>query len=211
MEDVLEVYERPRDKHRPLVCLDEFCKQLVGEVRPPLPAAPGQPRRYDYEYVRHGCASAFVIHAPLEGRREVYLGPESRRTTRDYAKALEFIATKMFPKAEKIILVEDNLNTHDDASLYATFSPAKARRLAQRFERHHTPKHGSWLNIAECEIAALVRTALPDRIASEKEFRARLRLAVRQRNQAQIGTNWQFTTKDARIKLKKLYPSILSR
>jgi hypothetical protein len=210
MEDVLEVYQRPRDVRHPLVCLDEFCKQLVDESRTPLKARPGQPERYDYEYVRKGCASAFVISAPLEGRREVYLGPEARRTTKDYARALEFIATKMFPKAETIILVEDNLNTHDDASLYATFSPAKARRLAARFERHHTPKHGSWLNIAESEIAALVRTGLPDRIGSKLEFRSKLSAVVRRRNKAQVGTNWQFTTKDARIKLKKLYPSILS-
>jgi hypothetical protein len=209
MEDVLEVYQRPRGERYPLVCLDEFCKQLVDEVRPPLPAKPGQPKRYDYEYVRHGCASAFVLHAPLEGRREVYLGAEARRTTQDYARALEFIAMKMFPKAEKIILIEDNLNTHDDASLYATFSPAKARRLASRFERHHTPKHGSWLNIAESEISALVRTGLPERIASQKEFRDKLRAVVRRRNKVQVATNWQFTTKDARTKLKKLYPSIL--
>lgn len=210
MEDVLDVYQRPRDERHPLVCLDEFCKQLLDETRSPLPGKPGQPERYDYEYVRHGCASAFVIHAPLEGRREVYIGPTTRRTTQDYARALEFIVTKMFPKAEKIILVEDNLNTHDDASLYATFSPAKARRLAAKIERHHTPIHGSWLNIAESEIAALVRTGLPDRIASKKEFRTKLRAVVRRRNKAQVGTNWQFTTKGARTKLKKLYPSILS-
>ena len=195
MEDVLEVYQRPRDERRPLVCLDEFCKQLLDEVRKPLPAKPGQPERYDYEYVRHGCASAFVVHAPLEGRREVYLGPKARPTTQDYARALEFVATKMFPKAKKIILVEDNLNTHDDASLYATFSPTKARQLAARFERHHTPKHGSWLNIAESEIAALVRTGLPDRVASEKQFRRQLRAVVHRRNKAQFGTNSQFTTK----------------
>ena len=210
MEDVLEVYQRPRDERYPLVCLDEFCKQLVEESRTPLPAKPGQPERYDYEYVRHGCASAFVIHAPLEGLREAYIGPDSRRTARDYAHALEFIATKMFPKAEKIILVEDNLNTHDNASLYATFSPAKAQRLAARFERHHTPTHGSWLNIAESEIAALVRTGLPDRIGDDAEFRRKLRAVIRRRNKAQTGTNWQFTTKDARTKLKKLYPSLLS-
>lgn len=210
MEDVLEVYQRPRDERCPLVCLDEVCKQLVADARIAQPAKPGQPERYDYEYVRHGCASAFVISAPLEGRREVYIGPDARRTAHDYARALEFIASKMFPKAERIVLVEDNLNTHDDASLYATFPPAKARRLAARFERHHTPKHGSWLNIAESEIAALIRTGLPDRIASNKQFRSKLRAVVRRRNKAQVGTNWQFTTKDARTKLKKLYPSILS-
>lgn len=207
MEDVLEVYQRPRNKRRPLVCLDEFCKQLLDEVRPPLPLRKGHPERYDYEYVRHGSTSAFVIHAPLEGRREVYIGKEGRRTKQDYARALEFVATKMFPTATKIVLVEDNLNTHDEASLYATFPPAKARRLAQRFERHHTPKHGSWLNIAESEISALVRTGLPDRIPTQREFRRRLLAVVRRRNEAQISTNWQFTNKDARVKLRNLYPS----
>jgi hypothetical protein len=207
MEDVLEVYQRPRNKRRPLVCLDEFCKQLLDEVRPPLPLRKGHPERYDYEYVRHGSTSAFVIHAPLEGRREVYIGKEGRRTKQDYARALEFVATNMFPTATKIVLVEDNLNTHDEASLYATFPPAKARRLAQRFERHHTPKHGSWLNIAESEISALVRTGLPDRIPTQREFRRRLLAVVRRRNEAQISTNWQFTNKDARVKLRNLYPS----
>ena len=210
MEDILEVYQRPRNKHRPLVCLDEFCKQLLDEVRKPQPARPGQPERVDCEYVRKGSTSAFVIYAPLEGRREVYVGKEGRRTRRDYALALEFIATKMFPKAEKIVLVEDNLNTHDEASLYATFPPAKARRLAQRFERHHTPKHGSWLNIAESEISALVRTGLKDRISSESEFRRQLRAVVKRRNREKSSTNWQFTNKKARVKLKNLYPSTQS-
>ena len=193
MEDVLEVYQRPRDESSPLVCLDEFCKQLVEEVTEPQPARPGKAKRYDYEYIRHGSTSAFVIYAPLEGRREIYIGKEGRRTKRDYARALDYIATKIFPKAEKIVLVEDNLNTHDEASLYATFSPAKARRLAQRFERHHTPKHGSWLNIAESEISALVRTGLPDRIPTQKEFRQKLQAVARRRNSAQVSTNWQFT------------------
>lgn len=150
-----------------------------------------------------------MISAPLEGRREAYIGPDARRTAQDYARVLEYIATEMFPKAHKIVLVEDNLNTHDDASLYASFAPDKAQRLAARFERHHTPKHGSWLNIAEIEIAALIRTGLPDRIASQQEFKSKLNAVVQRRNQAQVGTNWQFTTKDARTKLKRLYPSPL--
>lgn len=210
MEDVLEVYQRPREKGRPLVCLDEFCKQLLDEVRSPLPARPGHPGRYDCEYVRHGSTSAFVIYAPLEGRREVYIGKEGRRTKQDYARALDYIATGMYPKAKKIVLVEDNLNTHDEASLYATFGAAKARRLAERFERHHTPKHGSWLNIAESEISALVRTGLSDRIPSGVEFARQLRAVVKRRNSDQISTNWQFTNKDARVKLRSLYPSIQS-
>jgi hypothetical protein len=209
MEDVLEVYQRPRNEQVPLVCVDEFCKQLLGEVRDALPAAPGMPARQDSEYVRHGSASAFVIYAPLEGRREVYLGADGRRTTQDYARALEFIATKMFPEAKKIVLVEDNLNTHCDASLYATFPPAKARQLAKRFERHHTPKHGSWLNIAESEISALVRTGLPERVESLTNFRQYLRAVVKRRNQTKATTDWQFTNEKARVKLKSLYPSFL--
>jgi len=171
MEDVLEVYARPRDPQVPLVCLDEFCKQLLKAAREPLPPRPGSPACYDYEYVRHGCASAFMIYAPLEGVREVYLGPEGRRTQQDYALALEMIATQMFPKAEKIVLVEDNLNTHRDSALYATFEPMKARALAERFERHSTPKHGSWLNMAEIEIAAFTKSCLPDRVGDLEQFR----------------------------------------
>lgn len=208
MEDVLEVYQRLRDVNRPLVCLDEFCKQLLGEVSDTLPARPGQVARHDSEYVRHGSVSAFLIYAPLEGRREVYIGPDGRRTTQDYAYALEFLATKMFPKAEKIVLVEDNLNTHRNDSLYATFPPQKARELARRFERHHTPKHGSWLNIAESEISAIVRTGLSERIESKEEFRREVTSVTKRRNKCKAKTNWQFTNEDARIKLHSLYPSL---
>lgn len=208
MEDVLEVYQRPRDEARPLVCLDEFCKQLVEESRTPLPMEPGKPVRHDYEYVRRGCASAFLIHAPLEGRTGVHIGPDGRRTAVDYARALEHIAEVMYPAAEKILLVEDNLNTHGDASLYAAFLPEKARALAERFERHHTPKHGSWLNMAEIEISALTRTALPERIGSLEEFRERCRQAVARRNAEGCRTTWQFTNHEARLKLRHLYPSV---
>lgn len=208
MEDVLEVYQRPRDGNRPLVCLDEFSKQLLGEVSPPLPARPGQVARQDSEYVRHGSVSAFLIYAPLEGRREVHIGPEGRRTARDYAHTLEFLATEMFPEAEKIILVEDNLNTHCDGSLYATFPPEKARELASRFERHHTPKHGSWLNIAESEISALVRTGLSERIESKDQLGTQLASVTTRRNGSEVKTNWQFTNEMARTKLSSLYPSV---
>lgn len=208
MEDVLEVYQRPRDESRPLVCLDEFCKQLLGEVSPALPARPGRVARQDSEYVRHGSVSAFLIYAPLEGRREIHIGPEGRRTTQDYARALEFLATEMFPQAERIILVEDNLNTHCDDSLYATFPPEKARELASRFERHHTPKHGSWLNIAESEISALARTGLSERIESKDQLRDELASVVTRRNQSEAKTNWQFTNEKARTKLSSLYPSV---
>jgi hypothetical protein len=208
MEDVLEVYQREREENRPLVCLDEFSKQLLGEVSEALPARPGLAARHDSEYVRHGSVSAFLIYAPLEGSREVYIGPDGRRTTQDYARVLEFIATRMFPNADKIVLVEDNLNTHCDASLYATFPPHKARELARRFERHHTPKHGSWLNIAESEISAIVRTGLAERIESKEDFRQQVHSVTKRRNNHKSKTNWQFTNEDARIKLRSLYPSI---
>ena len=208
MEDVLDVYHWARDERYPVVCHDEFCKQLLGEIREGRGVQPGQPARQDCEYVRHGSASAFVMYAPLEGRREVYISENGTRKTQDYAHALEYMATKMFPNAEKIVLVEDNLNTHCDASLYATFSPEKARDLAHRFERHHTPKHGSWLNIAESEISALERTGLNDRIETLDDLRQQLAAVVQRRNQCGARTNWQFRTEDARVKLPSLYPSL---
>lgn len=207
MEDVLALYAAPADPKRPLVCLDEFCKQLIGDKSAPLPTAPGHPARYDYEYVRHGCASAFMIFAPFEGVREIFITEEARRTRLDYARALEFIATEMFAEAEKIILVEDNLNTHEDASLYAAFEPAKARAIAERIERHHTPKHGSWLNISESEIAAVLTSSIDERIASQDEFRRQCQQAQVRRNQQQLTTDWRFTNNDARIKLSSLYPA----
>lgn len=210
MEDILDVYHQPRNERFPLVCLDEFCKQLLGEIRVPQGVQPGQVARQDSEYVRHGSASAFVLYAPLEGRRETYISESATRTARDYAHALEFVATQMFPDAEKIILVEDNLNTHCDGSLYATFPAKKAREIAKRFERHHTPKHGSWLNIAESEISALVRTGLADRIETSDELRKQLKAVTQRRNQNGAKTNWQFRTEDARVKLHSLYPSLQS-
>ena len=149
MEDILEVYQRPRDMKRPLVCLDEFAKQLLSETRQPQPAKPGAPLREDFEYVREGSATAFMIYAPLEGRREIFIGDTATRTSIDYAKVLEYIAEELFADADKIVLVEDNLNTHDNGSLYEAFPAERARKLVVRFERHHTPTHGSWLNIAE--------------------------------------------------------------
>ena len=207
MEDVLEVYQRPRNPGRPLVCLDEFCKQLLGEVRSPLPAKPGQPARYDCEYTREGSVTAFMLYAPLEGVREIFITEKATRTKTDYAQALKLISDEMFPDAEKIILVEDNLNTHNDGSLYTTFPPAEARRLAERFERHHTPKHGSWLDIAESEISAVLRTAISDRVDSKELFVSQCAAATKRRNRECITTNWQFKSEDSRIKLKSLYPS----
>lgn len=207
MEDILEVYQRPFDPKVPLVCLDEFCKQLLGEVATPLPAKPGCPARYDYEYVRHGSATAFMIYAPLVGTRQIFFSQNATRTKLDYAQALRLISEEMFPQAEKIILVEDNLNTHNDASLYEAFLPAQARRLAQRFERHHTPKHGSWLNIAESEISAILRTGISKRVESREIFEAQCQAVVDLRNKECRKTIWQFTCEKSRIKLESLYPS----
>jgi hypothetical protein len=208
MEDVLEVYSRPLDPNRPLVCLDEFCKQLLSEVSDPLPVAPGRPAREDYEYVREGCVSAFMIAMPLEGRREVFVGPEGRRTAIDYALALRHLAEIIHPGAERIVLVQDNLNTHGVASLYEAFPPEEARRLASRFEVHYTPKHGSWLNIAEIEISVLTRACLSRRIPSPEFFRAEISAYLARKNTDPSPTRWRFTCADARIKLASLYPQI---
>lgn len=207
MEDVLGVYKRPFDVKRPLVCLDEFCKQLLGEVAAPLPVRPGKPLRYDYEYIRKGSATAFMIYAPLVGERKIFISANATRTRVDYAGALRIISDEIFPDAEQIVLVEDNLNTHDDGSLYEAFEPSEARRLAQRFERHHTPKHGSWLNIAESEISAVLRTSISARVESRDEFEAQCEAAEAWRNRECQKTDWQFTCEDSRVKLKSLYPS----
>lgn len=207
MEDILDVYQRPEDPRFPVVCLDEFSKQLLGESRQPIPGASGRPERYDSEYIRKGSATAFLIYAPFVGTREILISEGGRRTAQDYAHVIEHLVEEMFPEAEKIILVEDNLNTHRDASLYQTFTPEKAHNLARKIERHHTPKHGSWLNIAESEIAAITKTTLPDRVGSLEEFRRLCELGKERRNQAKLITQWRFTTKDARIKLARLYPS----
>ena len=207
MEDILDVYQRLRDPKRPLVCLDEFCKQLLSEVRTPMPTKPGTPARVDSEYKREGSATAFMICAPLEGRREIFITETAKRTKIDYAYALEFLSDVMFPEAEKIVLVEDNLNIHTNGSLYKAFDPLKARRLAKRFERHFTPNHGSWLNIAESEISAVTRCSLSERIDTKEEFVSQCEAATKIRNQKAVKTNWQFTSGDARVKLKSLYPT----
>ena len=207
MEEILDVYKRPLDIKRPLVCLDEFCKQLLSEVKKPIATKPGKAAKYDSEYVREGSATAFMIYAPLVGRREIFITEDATRKKVDYALALEFLSDVMFPDAEKIVLVEDNLNTHNDSSLYEAFAPEKARRLADRFERHYTPKHGSWLNIAESEISAVTRCSIPDRVASRREFKEVCEAGAKIRNKKAVKTNWQFTTEDARVKLASLYPS----
>lgn len=207
MEDVLSVYERPFQEESPLVCLDEFCKQLLSEVSAPIPVKPGNPARYDYEYIREGSATAFMIYAPLVGVRRIFLSENATRTAIDYAEALRIISDEMFPEAEKIVLVEDNLNTHADSSLYAAFAPHEARRLAERFERHHTPKHGSWLNIAESEISAVLRTGISPRVATREQFQQQCQASQDLRNRENRKTNWRFTCQDSRIKLKSLYPA----
>ncbi len=205
MEDVLEVYARPRDPQRPLVCLDEFCKQLIGEARDVLPARSGQPARQDYEYVRHGMCSVFLAYSPLESWREVMV--TGQRTARDYAQTIRWLCDEVYPRADKIVLVQDNLNTHIPASLYEAFGPAEALRLKEKIEWHYTPKHGSWLNMAEIEIGVAQRQCLSGRIAQKAMVEQELSQWSKRRNAANATTNWQFTTADARVKLKRLYPS----
>ncbi|TQM92080.1 DDE superfamily endonuclease [Roseinatronobacter monicus] len=206
MENVLDVYTRPHDQNRPLVCLDETSKQLTRETRTPIPMQPGREARHDYEYERAGVASLFMLFAPLEGWRHVEI--RDRRTAIDYAHILRDLADLHFPYAEKIDLVQDNLNTHNPASLYEAFPPAQARRIAQRFEWHYTPKHGSWLNIAECELSVLARQCLARRIPDKTMLKAEVDAWTTNRNSQRAKTNWQFTTQDARTKLIRLYPQI---
>ncbi len=205
MEDVLEVYARPRDPDRPVICLDETSKQLIAETRTPEPAAPGRPARLDYEYVRNGTANLFMIYAPLEGWRHVKV--TDRRTAVDYAHALKDLADAHFPVAAKIVLVQDNLNTHCPASLYEAFPAAEARRLVERFEWHYTPKHGSWLDLAESELGVLAAQCLDRRIPDKPTAINEVEAWTKKRNAAKAGADWRFTTTDARIKLKSLYPS----
>jgi hypothetical protein len=204
MEDVLDVYTQPRDPEMPLVCLDETSKQLVSETRTPLPMKAGQPERADYEYERAGTANLFMLFVPLEGWRHVEV--TDRRTAIDYAQILKDLSDTHFPKAGKIALVQDNLNTHVKASLYEAFPPAEARRLAERFLWHYTPKHGSWLNMAESELGILASQCLDRRIPGKETLRKEVAAWQERRNKHQTKTDWQFTTADARIKLKRLYP-----
>jgi uncharacterized small protein (DUF1192 family) len=206
MEDVLDVYVRPPDPQRPLVCLDESSKQLVKEIRPVQPARPGHPRHYDAEYERAGVRNLFLAVAPLDGWREVQV--TERRTRSDWAAFMRRLADVVYPTAERIVVVQDNLNTHGPASFYEAYPPAEARRLAERFEFHYTPKHGSWLNMAEIELSVLSRQCLDQRIADAALLEAEVAAWGAQRNRARATIEWQFTTADARIKLKHLYPSV---
>jgi DDE superfamily endonuclease len=204
MEDVLEVYHRPFDPRRPVVCLDEAGKQLIGETRRPLPPEPGRPGRFDYEYVRNGTANLFMISEPLVGWRTVRV--TGRRTAVDFAEVLRWLAEELHPEAEKVVLVMDNLNTHKPASLYEAFPPEVARRIAERLEIHHTPKHGSWLNVAEIELSVLARQCLDQRIETAEGLRREVTAWEEPRNDRAAEVRWRFTTADARIKLRHLYP-----
>ncbi len=208
MEDVLDVYQRPRDPTRPLVCFDEGSKELHGEVRDPLPAIPGHAARFDTEYERHGTANLFLWCAPLVGQRGVTV--TERRTRLDFAEAIRDLVDVRFPQAERIVLVLDNLNTHDPASLYLAFPPAEAKRLWDKLEVHHTPKHSSWLNIAEIELSVLGRQCLDRRLPDQATLTDEVAAWVAERNAAAVTVEWQFTTADARIKLKHLYPVLAS-
>ena len=206
MEDILEVYQRPYDRQRPLVCLDESSKQLIAETRLPIAAKPGQPGRHDYEYRRNGTANLFMMFAPLEGWRHVKV--TDRHTAVDYAQVLKELSDTHFPGSAKIVLVQDNLNTHKPASLYEAFPPAEARRLVERFEWHYTPKHGSWLDMAESELGVLSSQCLDRRIPDQQVLKVEVEAWDADRNRKHARADWQFTTADARVKLRRLYPAL---
>jgi uncharacterized small protein (DUF1192 family) len=206
MEDVLEVYHRPHDPEYPVVCLDETSKQLIAETRVPIAAKPGRPARYDYEYERNGTANLFMVFAPLEGWRHVEV--TDRHTALDYARLLRQLSDEYFPGVARIVLVQDNLNTHKPASLYEAFPAAEARRLVERFEWHYTPKHGSWLDLAESELSVLSRQCLDRRIPDKQTLTEEVAAWQAERNKKHAKADWQFTTADARVRLKRLYPSL---
>jgi len=205
MEDVLETYQKPQDPDRPLVCLDETSKQLIAETCVPIPAKPGRVARHDYEYERNGVANIFMMFAPLEGWRHVKV--TDRHAAVDYGQALKELSDVHFPSAEKIVLVQDNLSTHTTASLYAAFPAEEARRLAKRFEWHYTPKHGSWLDMAESELGVLSSQCLSRRIPNKQILEREVAAWQAYRNKHHAKADWQFTTHDARVRLKRLYPS----
>jgi hypothetical protein len=206
MEDTLEVYHLPYDPDYPVVCMDESSKQLIGEVHTPIPCKPGQPMRMDDEYVRNGVVEIFMEVEPLAGRRHIAI--TEHRTRKDWAQQIKQMLDERYPDAIKVRLVMDNLNTHSIASLYETFEPREARRLAERLDIHHTPKHGSWLNMAEIELSVLKGQCLNRRIADMATMKAEVAAWERDRNNSSKRIDWQFKTDDARIKLKQLYPKL---
>jgi hypothetical protein len=205
MEDVLDVYHRPYDPKRPVVCVDETFKQLIGETREPLPPRPGAVERYDHVYVRNGTASLFLACEPLQGWRHIEVTQHRRRT--DWAGFIRSLLEGRYHDADRVVLIMDQLNTHSPASLYEAFPPEEAQRLAQRIEIHHTPKHGSWLNMAEIELSALGRQCLSRRIARANTLKRQITAWEESRNAGSARVQWQFTTQDARVKLRSLYPS----
>ena len=206
MEDVLDVYKSPYDPKRPQVCLVERPKQLIGETRAPVSMSPGKPRRYDYEYRRNGVANIFMIFEPLAGKRHVKV--TEHRTKKDWAYCIRQLVDEIYPDADNIVLVMDNLNTHKKASLYEAFEPAEAKRIADKLEIHYTPKHGSWLNMAEIEMSVMSRQCLADRMGNIQRLEGEVMSWVENRNSKDSKVDWRFTTANARIKLKKLYPII---
>ncbi len=205
MEDVLDVYQRPADPARPLVCLDETSRQLLADVRAPLPVAPGHPARHDPEYIRGGVVNCFLVTAPLQGWRDVQVS--AQRTRIDWAHCVRDLVDVHFPAAERIVLVMDQLNTHSPASLYVAFPPAEAKRIADKLDIHYTPKHGSWLNMAEIELSILQRQCLGQRFADQVAMAQAVQAWVTTRNATTSRIDWQFTTTDARTKLRRLYPT----
>lgn len=206
MEDVLRVYVRPYDPRRPQLCMDEISKQLLKDKRAALPPRPGDTEKYDYEYEREGVRNVFLICEPLTGKR--YTKVTARRTKTDWAEFMREIIDSEYPDAEKIVLVMDNLNTHSPASFYEVFPPAEAERLSEKLEIHYTPKHGSWLNMAEIELAVLAGHPLKPRIGDQATLQREVQTWQETRNTQAVKIDWRFTTADARIKLKHLYPSI---
>jgi DDE superfamily endonuclease len=206
MEDVLDVYARPHDPRRPVVCIDEGGKQLIGDVREPLPVRPGRPARVDHEYKRGGMANLFLAFEPLAGVRRIEV--TDRRTSVDFAHFARRVLDECYPGAEAVVFVLDNLSTHAPSAFYEAFEPAEARRLVNRVEWHYTPKHGSWLNVAELELSVLARQCLDRRIPDLGALRREAAAWERDRNAAVVRVDWQFTTADARTKLKRLYPSL---
>lgn len=206
MEEILDVYKRPYDPKRPQICMDEMPKQLLGEKYTPVPIQSGKPQKQDYEYERHGTANIFMLFEPLAGKRHVQT--HTHRKALDWAHVMKVLSDDLYPDAEAIVLVMDNLNTHKLASFYEAFEPEEAHRLSRRFELHYTPKHGSWLNMAEIELSALVRQCLNRRIPNQKTLDAEAQAWAQERNNQVVKVDWRFTTADARIKLKHLYPKI---
>ena len=204
MEEVLDLYAEPHDPQRPVVCFDETSTQMLSDARPPMPAQPGLPRRQDYEYRREGTRNLFLACEPLAGWRHVAV--TQRRTMQDFAHQMRWLVDEAYPEIPVVRVVLDNLNTHRMASLYEAFPAAEARRIARRLEFHYTPKHGSWLNMAEIEFSVLSRSCLRQRLPDENALRREVQALVKERNAARATINWQFNTRDARAKLHRLYP-----